>query len=61
MKKSNKSTIVDLYFIFFLTVFLLVIYFTGINTYFFKFSFVILLTFYYLGKYARNYEIKHHL
>ena len=61
MKKTNINTIIDIYFFVLLAVVLIISTFLGLNKYLFKFPYITLMSFYFIGKLARNYEIKHYL
>jgi hypothetical protein len=61
MKKNNRRSIVDLYFLVALAVILIISYFAGLDKFLFKLPYITLMAFYFIGKFARDYEIKHYL
>ena len=58
---KNKRSIVDFYFLIFLAIILVFSTFLGLNKFLFKLPYITLMFFYFIGKWARNYEIKHYL
>lgn len=61
MKKTKIKAIVDIYFIVLLAVLLILSNLFGLDKFLFKFPYITLLAFYFIGKFARNYELKHYL
>lgn len=59
MKLKTKISVVDIYFIFLLMVFLIILVLLNVMDFLYKLPYVTFLAFYYIGKYARDYEIKH--
>ena len=61
MMKTNRRSIVDLYFLLILGAILLISHWAGLDKFLFKFPYITLMVLYFVGKYARDYEIKHYL
>jgi len=60
MKSKKRISVVDIYFILLLAIFLVILLFLHMIDFLFKLPYVTLLAFYYVGKYARDLELRHY-